>query len=221
MLTDTTITIAYKCTSCGSFEFFNVSIFKLLYNEYSLACRCKKSCITMKREGGNSFLIRIPCIGCDNEHTYLFTKKSILFGEPVVFNCPETGIQTCFIGRDEAVFNKVDDLEKEFDELMDTYGYESYFRNTRVMIDTLNRIHDIALCGNIICECGEADIDLVLLSDCILLRCGRCGGSKRIPAEKNSDLKDILAESQILIKRDAFRYGQGLLSGQSGNKLGK
>jgi hypothetical protein len=54
-----------------------------------------------------------------------------------------------------------------------------------------------------------------------LLRCGRCGGSKRIPAEKNSDLKDILAESQILIKRDAFRYGQGLLSGQSGNKLGK
>jgi hypothetical protein len=139
----------------------------------------------------------------------------------VVFNCPETGIQTCFIGRDEAVFNKVDDLEKEFDELMDTYGYESYFRNTRVMIDTLNRIHDIALCGNIICECGEADIDLVLLSDCILLRCGRCGGSKRIPAEKNSDLKDILAESQILIKRDAFRYGQGLLSGQSGNKLGK
>jgi hypothetical protein len=221
MLIDTTITVAYKCTSCGSFEFFNVSIFKLLYNEYSLACRCKKSCITMRREGGNSFLISIPCIGCDDEHTYLFTKKSILFGEPVVFNCPETGMQICFVGRDEAVCNKIDDLEKEFDELMDTYGYESYFRNTRVMIDTLNRIHDIALCGSIICECGGSDIELVLLSDCILLRCGRCGGSKRIPAAKNSDLKNMLAMNQILITKEAFQYRKGLLSGQSGNKLGK
>jgi len=164
---------------------------------------------------------QIPCIGCDDEHTYLFTKKSILFGEPVVFNCPETGIQTCFIGRDEAVCDKIDDLEKEFDKLLDTYGYESYFKNTRVMIDTLNRIHDIALCGSIICECGDADIDLVLLSDCILLRCGRCGGSARIPAAKTSDLKKTLAVSQILMSRGAFRYRGGLLTGQSGNKLGK
>jgi hypothetical protein len=130
-------------------------------------------------------------------------------------------MQICFVGRDEAVCDKVDDLEKEFDELMDTYGYESYFQNTRVMIDTLNRIHDIALYGSIICECGDADIGLVLLSDCILLRCGRCGGSKRIPAAKNSDLKNVLAMSQILITREAFQYRKGLLSGQSRNKLGK
>jgi hypothetical protein len=115
----------------------------------------------------------------------------------------------------------VDDLEKEFDELMDTYGYESYFRNTRVMIDTLDRIHDNALAGNIICECGDADIDLVLLSDCILLKCGRCGGSKKIPAAKNSDLKDMLAMNQILLAKDTYKYREGLLSRQSGNKLGK
>ena len=48
MLIDTSITVAYRYF-CGSFEFFNVSMFKLLHNEYSLACRCKKSRITMKR----------------------------------------------------------------------------------------------------------------------------------------------------------------------------
>ena len=78
--------------------------------------------------------------------------------------------------QDEAV-NKVDDLEKEFDELMDTYGMKAISEH-RVMIDTLDRIHDNALAGNIICECGDADIDLVLLSDCILLKCGRWAAAK-------------------------------------------
>lgn len=126
-------------------------------------------------------------------------------GEPVVFNCPETGMQICFIGKDEAVRKKIDSLEEEFDELMDTYGYESYFRNTQVMFDTLNRIHDIALNKNLYCECGSTDIGLVLLSDCILLRCAKCGSNKRIPAARNKDLKDLLTKSQIMVHEDAYQ----------------
>lgn len=226
MLIDTSVTIAYKCTSCGSFEFFNISLFTLLYkDDCGLSCRCKKSCVTIKREGESSFLISIPCIGCGNEHTYLLTKKSILLGEPVVFNCPETGMQICFAGRDEAVRKKVDSLEEEFDELIDMYGYESYFNNTQVMFDMLNRIHDIALKGNLYCECGSENIELVLLTDCILLRCGKCGCNKKIPAAKNNDLKDILTKCEIVITEDVFHYdiknGENLLTRQSGDKFGK
>ena len=207
MLIDTSVTIAYKCTSCGSFEFFIISLFILPdIKDSGLSCRCKKSCIVLKREGENNFLISIPCIGCGNEHTYLLTKKNILLGEPVIFNCPETGMQICFIGRDEAVRKKVDSLEKELDELIDLYGYESYFKNTQVMFDMVNRIHDIALKGNLYCECGCTDIEMVMLSDCILLRCGKCGGNKRIPAAKNNDLKEILVKSKILLKDDVFCY---------------
>lgn len=205
MLIDTSVTIAYKCTSCGSFEFFNVSLFTLTYRKTcSFSCRCKKSWITIKQEGESSFLISIPCIGCGNEHIYLFTRRSIILGESVAFNCPETGMQICFIGKDEAVRKKVDSLEEEFDELMDTYGYESYFRNTQVMFDTLNRIHDIALNKNLYCECGSTDIGLVLLSDCIMLRCEKCGSNKKIPAARNKDLKDLLTKSQIMVHEDAY-----------------
>lgn len=225
MLIDTSVTIAYKCTSCGSYEFFGISLFKFLYKaQCRLSCRCKKSWISVKQEGESNFLISIPCIGCGNEHTYLYTKKNILSGEAVVFNCPETGLQICFIGRDEIVRKKVDSLEKEFDELIDMYGYESYFHNTQVMFDALNRIHDIALSGNLYCECGSTDIDLVLLSERILLRCGKCGGSKSIPAAKNTDLKDILMKSQILITDGVVNYGlknDDFASRKSGNKFGK
>lgn len=208
MLIDTNVTIAYKCTACGSFEFFNISLFTLLYKKtLSLSCRCKKSCITIKQEGKSSFLIDIPCIGCDNDHMYLFTRRNILLGEPVVFNCPETDMQICFTGRDEEVRKKVDSLEEELDELMDTYGYESYFKNTQVMFDTLNRIHDIALNNNLYCECGSTDIGLVLLSDCILLRCAKCGGNKKIPAARNKDLKEVQTKSLIMVSEDVYPYG--------------
>ncbi len=240
MLIDTSVTIAYKCTSCGSFEFFNISLFTLLYKkDYSLSCRCKKSCINIKQESEGSFLISIPCIGCGNDHTYLLSKKSILgwsltsstarpcvrTGEPTIFNCPETGMQIFFIGRDEAVRRKVDRLEEEFDEMIDMYGYESYFNNTQVMFDTLNRIHDIALKGNLICECGSTDIELVLLSGCVLLRCGKCASSKRIPASKNKDLKDLLIKSQITITEelsdDDQKNGKDLLPRKLSDKFGK
>lgn len=207
MLIDTSVTIAYKCTSCGSFEFFDVSMFTLLYKKnFTLPCRCKESSISIKKDSEKNFLIVIPCIGCGSRHTYLFTRKSILSGELLVFNCPETDIQICFIGKDEAVRGKVDSLEKEFDELINTYGYESYFLNTQVMFDTLNHIHDIALKNNLYCECGSDEIELVLLSDCVFLRCGKCGGSIKVPAAKNEDLKNLLDENQIVVSMNRRSY---------------
>lgn len=215
MLIDTNVTIAYKCTLCGSFAFFNASLFTLLHRKnYSLSCRCKKSSISIKQEGENGFLIGIPCIGCDHEHVYMISGRSILLGKPLSISCPETGMQVFFIGTDEAVRKMVDSVEEELDSLIDTYGYESYFQNTRVMFDTLNRIHDIALNKNLYCECNSTDIELVLLPGCILLQCNKCGSRKIIPAAKNRDLKDILMKSHIMITGDVYFEPNEPIQGQ-------
>lgn len=226
MLIDTSVTIAYKCTSCGSFEFFNTSLFILMYKKNcSLSCRCRMSSIKIKQEGERNYFIAIPCIGCGSEHTFLLTKRNILMCDPIVFDCPETGMHICFVGRDDVVRKKVDSLEEEFDELMDMYGYESYFRNTQVMFDMLNRVHDIALKGNLYCECGSVDIELILLSDCILLRCVKCGCDTKIPAARNNDLKGMAAQGHILITDRKFQrefdINETILSGHSAKKLGK
>jgi len=207
MLIDASVTIAYKCNSCGSFEFFNVSLFSLLNkDEIGFDCRCKKSFITIKQKGGKGYLIKTPCIGCGNEHIYLIGKKDMLLKELNVFNCPETGMQQCFLGKDRIVRKKVDSLEKELDELIDMFGYESYFKNTQVMFDSLNKIHDIAEQGNLYCECGSMKIELVPLSDRILLRCGKCNTDKIIHAATNEDLKNILMKQDILVSNDTLDY---------------
>jgi len=207
MLIDTSKTIAYKCSSCGSFEFFNISLFSLLHlkgNNYY--CRCRKSCITIKQEGESGFLIKTPCMGCGNEHIYLIGKKDMVFKELNVFNCPETGMQQCFLGKDILVRKKVDNLEEELDELIDMFGYDNYFKNTQVMLDSLNKIHDIAAQGCLFCECGSANIELVLLSDRILLKCSKCSAGKLVKAATNEDLKDLMQRHGILITSDDFEY---------------
>lgn len=221
MLIDTSATIAYKCSSCGSFEFFNISLFNILYKRGSVyCCHCQKSNITISQQH-NFYLFKIPCIGCGNDHVYMLSKKDILLRDLNVFNCPETGMKLCFIGRDEPVRKKVDSLEEEYDELIDMFGYESYFKNTQVMFDSLNKIHDIAEQGNLLCECGCSEIELVPLSDRIVLKCSKCGMSKLFLAATNEDLKDITDKKQILLTDDRPELGQNIRMNYLGRMDGK
>jgi len=204
VLIDANITIAYKCSFCGSYKFFNTTPFTLLYdNKYSGTCRCDKSRIYIARDGIEGYSITVPCINCGNSHVLYLNKRNLLFKDLNVFYCPETGMHQCFIGKDELVRKKIDSLEKELDEIIDAFGYDDYFVNTRVMLDSLNRIHDIAEQGSLYCECGNNDIELALLSDKIYLKCKRCSGSKVIYAASNKDLKDILTKQYIILMSDS------------------
>lgn len=202
MIIDTGMTIAYKCSSCGTYEYFSASLFGLMQKkECCLTCRCKRSGITVSEKASLKFNIRMQCIACGNEHSFEVDAKECINRGIVVFYCHQTGIQLCFIGKDIQVRQKIDSLEKELDEMIDTFGYDSYFKNTRVMFDSLNRIHDIAEQGNLICECGSNDVELVLLSDRIQLKCSRCPGTSIVHAASNEDLKDVLRIQQIFLSK--------------------
>lgn len=209
MLIDTGKTIAYKCSSCGSFKFYNISPFLLLHKkESSFYCRCGKSCITIVQEGKSGFLIKTPCIGCGNEHIYFIKKRDMVLKDISLFNCPETGIKQCFLGKDNLVRKKVDSLEKELDELINMFGYDNYFQNTQVMLDSLNKIHDIAAQGGLLCECGSNGIELILLSDRIVLKCKKCSADKIVMAATNQDLKELLQRQGMFISIDGCGYEQ-------------
>lgn len=200
LIIHTFITIAYKCCSCGGFDFSSISLFEALHKgRVYHNCRCGKSGFVLTSARYQKREIGLSCIACGKKHKFELNLRDILNGETRVFYCPDTGIQLCFMGNDIQVREKIDDLERELDDMMDTLGYESYFTNTRVMYDSINRIHEIAEQGNLICECGNRDVGLTLLADKILLRCKKCTGETMIRAASNEDLKVILRTQQIFL----------------------
>lgn len=145
--------------------------------------------------------INVPCIGCGEDHRIKVHIKSIINNGLQFFFCDNTGIQYCFIGKDDDVKNMVDNYEKELDCIADCLGYDNYFKNSHVMLDTLIKLNDMAEQGNLLCECGSADIDISLLSDRIYLRCRNCPGEGVIYASSNKDLGDILLKKRMLLSR--------------------
>jgi hypothetical protein len=209
MVLNTDVTISYKCPFCGSFQFFSFSLFKINtdYLECSFRCKCGYSHITVGVRRNRELYLTVPCIGCGGIHTYTIPKN--LFKDDCIkeYKCPVTGIRHCFLGVYYKVVQKVDTLEREFDNIVDMSGYESYFKNNRVMLDVLNRIHDIAGKGELLCECGSNDFELNLMPRGIDIRCKKCKANEFIKASSNEDIKGIFEKDSIIIgKRNSGIY---------------
>jgi hypothetical protein len=205
MLLDTNSTIAYKCSCCGAFEFFEVSLFQLVRNKPGeLRCRCGETSIQLTRTGQDGVKLSVPCFGCGNDHVFVLKIREII-KDITMLSCPVTGMQQCFIGSDEQVRHSVDCVQKEMDEMIDHLGYESYFANSRVMLDAVNRVHDIAEKRRLMCECGNKDIEMFMLSDKIQLVCKKCLVVETIDAASNEDLKQLFGKREIILTGHGVR----------------
>ena len=207
MLIDMDVTIGYKCFSCGTFDFTNINLFKLfLQGTVATICKCKGATLELKEVFRNEYKLTVPCIGCGLEHSHIISREDFISKDIKIYKCPITGIKQCFMGRDSIVRAYIDSFEKELDVMIDGLGYDSYFVNTQVMLDTLNKIHDIAEQGNLHCECGCDDIIVSMLKKGINLKCPQCSGSKFIPAASNNDLKKTLQRASIVLFERKAKY---------------
>lgn len=198
MLVNTDLTVAYRCPVCGSFRFGDISVFRLGTDTVKI-CSCCRCAVRIVRKGRGMYRVSVPCIGCGSNHVYNIEMPSIVKKDVLTFFCDITGIQHFFIGKDEHVRRRVDRYETELEGIADCLGYDSYFKNSHVMLDMLIRLHEMAEQGSLCCECGSGDIEISLLSDRIFLKCRNCPGKKVIFASSNKDLKDIRLRKGMLL----------------------
>ncbi|MDK2798797.1 MAG: hypothetical protein PWP27_334 [Clostridiales bacterium] len=198
-------TIAYKCPVCGSIEFNNISIFDFSgEKEYTVHCSCGKAFVKIITQSRQKCTISIPCIACNHMHAYTVNFKALWTKRIINFKCTKTNIELCFIGDDDIVRQKVDQYEMQMDKLMNDIGYDDYFKNSTVMLDTIDKIHDIAEKGNLFCECGNHDIDLQIFGDRVELICTKCRSYEMIKACTNQDLKHTFKRNSIILCHDRY-----------------
>jgi len=199
MLLGTDFTIAYKCTLCGAYELANISLFKISGDKEEFCkCSCKKSGIRILYVP-KCYELAVPCAECGDTHFLRLARKDVLSGNTLSFRCPNTNLEYCFVGRGDLVREKIDNKQREMDKLINSFGYDDYFDNTYVMHESINKIHEIAEAGNLVCSCGNTNIIMTLLPDRICLLCPDCLSEKTIFASSISNLCDIRVSKQILI----------------------
>jgi hypothetical protein len=200
MVVNTVFTFAFKCSQCGSYSFFDISYFNMeIKGEINLRCRCGGSQATVNMLKRGRIAFSVPCIGCGDMHEYMASRKELRDSGLLVCRCKNSGIQHCFAGSDDNVRKRIDILEDELERLMDELGYERYFINSQVMLESINRIHEMAEKGQLYCRCGSNDIEVVLLEDKIFLKCRSCPGKTTICASSNKDLEKILMNRAVLL----------------------
>ncbi len=209
MIINKNSTIAYKCPVCGSIEFDDVSIFDFSgKREHTITCGCKDSSVNLTMKRNKQCTIAVPCIACSETHAFTIPTNALWNNNIMSFSCPNTGMGLCFIGKDDIVRTSVDDYEIQMDLLLNDIGYDDDFLNNTVMLNTIDRIHDIAGKGNLLCQCGSHDIELEVLYDCVALMCNKCQTCEVINARTNKDLKETQERESIILCHDSYGVGK-------------
>ena len=190
----TEFTIAFRCPNCGKMSFRNTSLFEFSGRKsLRISCSaCKYEAMVIRTKDYRNFMLTIHCVICNIPHTYYFSLREIVIkDDPLILCCLEYDLELCFIGQKDSVERRVDSYEQDLEAIIDELGYDDYFVNSEIMMECLDRLHDLAEMNGISCDCGEEDFGVTLLSDRMELRCHHCKNIHIIPAMTRRDVEDL------------------------------
>ncbi|MBP2626555.1 MAG: hypothetical protein H6Q68_1266 [Firmicutes bacterium] len=201
MVINTVSTLALYCSRCGKIHMHNISRFNLKSTmQRNLLCSCGQIQATITSSGERQCLLDIPCVLCQTNHVICLDSKRLWRAEIDKIYCVQENFELGFIGARQVIAEFVNKYKVEFEKLAsDMDEYDDYIQNPQVMLETLNKIHDMAEKGGLHCRCGSSAIGAEVLPGGIELECAQCGGQLLIPAQSEQDLTYIEALEDIEI----------------------
>ena len=197
--------LSYRCPSCGSIEYHQIDIFDVKDGKtLKKLCSCNKSSVSMCRDRVKNYILKVPCIACGETHIYRLHGKKLWTNGINCIVCDKTNTEIAYIGEPSVVRNRITNFDNEVDQLIEKLGYNDYFSNIRVMLEVLNKIHDLAEKKRLICECGSLDAELNLLPEGIKVSCKHCFTYRIVFARSNQDLLKFAATRDLIIYNEAI-----------------
>lgn len=171
-----------------------------------LLCSCGQLQATITSSGDRQCLLDIPCVLCQTNHMICLDTKRLWRAKMDKIYCVQENFELGFVGEGQVIAEAMNKYKVEFERLasdMELDEYDDYVQNPQVMLETLNKIHDMAEKGVLRCRCGSIAIGAEVLPDGIELECAQCGGQLLIPAQTDQDLKNIegLEDLEIISPR--------------------
>lgn len=216
--------LAMRCPECGRLEFHRLQRFAIgRGRSLDIKCSCGAVKLVMYTRDHSEYRFRVNCVYCDGYHHQSLKGKLIWSpGEVVDLCCYDTGLELGHIGREDAVRKIVSGREKELEALVEEFGRDNYFQNSKVMYEVLRCLQQIAERGALYCQCGNYQIGVDIFPDRLELHCGKCDSVNIVYAETEDDLTVIQQIEEIELAKNGFEYLDSLVrAGKAGKKSGR
>lgn len=198
MLIRAVTTIALYCPRCGKLNSHDISHFAVHREPMDLYCSCRYKQASVMRSGASQIVLTIPCVVCQSTHHQFFDRHALRHIEMEKIYCPSENFELGFIGRRETIDETLHLHESEFCRLWQEGANDEEICSQRIVLEVLNKVHDIATEQHIYCMCGSHQMTADLLPEGVLLTCLTCGGYELIPATEEV-LAKLYAKDRIVM----------------------
>lgn len=190
MLIDTVCSLALYCQHCGRIHLQDVPLFS---GKKYIALHCD-SCghtmgeITMRPRRGLTLSTACGICGGENVHQLSWRQLRKLSFEKLY--CAHDHFELGYIGRWQDIAEFIDFNAAEYDSLHPGDGDE-FLERQQMLLEALNRVHDLADRGELDCSCGSTDIAAAIMGNAIILECQTCASYCVLPARTAEDLQQL------------------------------
>lgn len=181
---------AFYCQRCGKVHVHDIPYFTA--NRTVLRCdRCGQTQVVCERNaGGRQIVFTVGCVLCGNESRAVYSLKSLPQIRLEKIFCQYDHFELGYIGRRRLIAELLAFNQAEFEALHPQDG-KNFIEKQPILLEALNRVHEMATQGDIICPCGSGLISADIRGNSIVLSCDTCGSYYVLRAETERDLARI------------------------------
>ena len=211
MIVSAVKTIGIQCSICGELQFITLSMFELShFNEKSVCCCCGATLVTIAVNERGTYTIQYPCIYCGEPH-FMVAKKSSFWGEkPLQLTCKAENTPIGYIGSKQFVENSCQEIMKRFvqvvSQLLHEEDQDGESDNFFIIYAVMEMLGKMAQNGKLGCKCGNNNLAVEIMPDCIEIKCSVCRASGVIYTDNKEILCIINNMGAIFLEEDATLF---------------
>ena len=190
MLIGTVCSIAVYCQRCGKIHIYDIPYF---FGTKRLALHCE-SCgyerAVLLRCAGNKLELSVECVVCGTVTHKLFEIKNLRRLKFEKLFCSNDNFELGYIGRRRKIEEMLAFNQAEFEALHPEDG-KNFIEKQHILLEAVNRVHDMAAAGAVGCPCGSKEIAADIRGNSIILECCHCGRYYVLKVEDSGDLIEL------------------------------
>lgn len=203
-------TVAYRCPECGASVMSMVGIFTLTADMIRLKCPCGHSELEIVYTKDKKIRLNVPCFLCPSPHSYLISSQMFFDRDLFTLPCSYSGVDICFIGKQDKVQNAMTESERELMEMLGDTDFETLshsrgdnleLSDPQVLDIVLYVVRELAEEGMIKCGCADdGEYDVEIHDDHLTVSCKKCGCSRDIPTNSIVAANDFLSCDELVLE---------------------